>query len=154
MNTPHEKETGNLETGFIVGNKKMREVKRKIPGFSFLTSEDVDVTVFQFTNTVPRLIASDILLRLIPMPALATESRRSEASTVLTCGSCEIDFLFVNVFIYIYIYVHYIYIYVFIYILYIIYIYLYICIYIYIYLYILYMYLATYVWERDEGMYK
>ena len=114
----------------------MREVKRKIPGFSFLTSEDVDVTVFQFTNTVPHLIASDILLRLIPMPALATESRRSEASTVLTCGSCEIDFLFVNVFIYIYICTLYIYICIHIYIIYNIYIY--ICIYVYIYIYTYY----------------
>lgn len=51
-----------------------------------LTSVVPEVAAFQFTSTRPLLIAADILLRLMPMPALATESRRSEASTVLTCS--------------------------------------------------------------------
>lgn len=49
-----------------------------------LTSVVPEVAAFQFTSTRPLLIAADILLRLMPMPALATESRRSDASTVLT----------------------------------------------------------------------
>lgn len=54
---------------------------------TILTSVVPEVAAFQFTSTRPLLIAADILLRLMPMPALATESKRSEASTVLTCNT-------------------------------------------------------------------